>query len=426
MTTAPVPASEPSWYIRWLPALVIMLPACLSLAAWSGPIAAHGLSGYFSRAEATPWGVALVVAWFGSLVAAAQIGFTRGRRQGSLESLARVPVIEAHRWICAIGLLGTGWAFWLATGGSVSKIAELWRTQQFNTLREGFEYGVGVPTLRYATILAGALSLAHLARRRRPRVVDALSLIGLVAASFLASRLTVIAAIFIAVTILLTGGSVRRPRLSAILIGALAAILLFTALNYSRNAGTYREKGVGNPFAMAAVNAQSYLAAPTQVTLGFATLVMEGQINPETGDLGSAEVLLPTYAQPGSGTTTSQRPAGGHGGAPASSISSVVEVSPALTTNGAFSQLLYRSGWATLAFAVLAVCVAAWGAGRFLASPGIGPAIAGVLLYGLAELWRIFLFNQGILHFLVLIGVVALIVGKLRQPAVSSTSVPAR
>jgi hypothetical protein len=402
---------QAAWYVRALPALVIVLPALLSLAAWLGPVADHGLTGYFTRSHVTPWGVALVIAWFGSLIAVAQFGFARGRRQGPLAPLGRVSVDEVHRWTCAVGLFGTGWAYWVASGGSVSRIVELWKTQQFNTLRQGFDYGVGVPTLRYATILAGALTLVHLFRRGRPRLVDALSLVGLIATSFLASRLAVTAAVFIAVTVFFASGRVRRPRISTVLIGVLVGVALFSALNYSRNAGTYREKGVDNPVAMAAVNAQSYLAAPTQVTLGFATLVMEGRISPPAGGLESAEVLLPTYASP--------EPAGR---VRSGSISSVVEVSPSLTTNGAFTSLLFQEDWAKLIAALVAVGFAAWAAGRFLVSGSIGPAIAGVLLYGMAELWRIFLFNQGILHFLVLIGIVALVVGKLREPAAAASA----
>jgi hypothetical protein len=94
----------------------------------------------------------------------------------------------------------------------------------------------------------------------------------------------------------------------------------------------------------------------------------------------------------------------------------VVDVAPSLTTNGALPELLYHHSWASLLAALLAVAAVAWGAGRFLVSAGVGPAVAGILVYGLAEIWRIFLLNQGIFHFLVLIGIAAVVVGKLREP----------
>ena len=97
-----------------------------------------------------------------------------------------------------------------------------------------------------------------------------------------------------------------------------------------------------------------------------------------------------------------------------------------LTTNGALPKLLVESGWVALASALLATGLAAWAAGRFLLSDGIGPAIAGVLFYAMAELWRLFFFNQGIFHFLGLIGVAALLVGKLRQPAGTSAGLASR
>jgi hypothetical protein len=399
------PGTPPArWYLRYLPALAILAPAVLSLCAWLAPASPGGLTGYYSRAPVTGWGIALVLAWFGSVVAVAQIAFARGRRTGALASLTRVSVAEVHRWACAVGLIGTAWAYWIASDGSPSRVVDLWRTQQFNTLRQGFDYGVGVPTLRYATILAGALTIVHLVGRNRPRPVDLLSIVGLVGTSFLASRLAVTAALFTAAVVLLAAPRLRRPRLGTAIIAAGLIVVLFTALNFSRNAGTYEDSGITNPFAMAAVNAQSYLAAPTQVTLGLATLVMEDRIEPATGGAASVGILLPTYANRVS--------PGGQGG----SLSSVVDVAPSLTTNGALPELLYHHSWASLLAALLAVAAVAWGAGRFLVSAGVGPAVAGILVYGLAEIWRIFLLNQGIFHFLVLIGIAAVVVGKLREP----------
>jgi hypothetical protein len=393
--------------VRWLPSIAILVPAVLSLAAWSLPVTRDGLSGYFERAPFSGWGVALLVAWYASLALVAQFAYSRGLRQGGLDGLTRVSVLEVHRVACVVGLFGTAWAYWVATGGSVSQLLELWRTQQFNTLRAGFEYGVGVPTLRYATILAAALTLVHLATRGKPRVLDAASLIGLIATAFLASRLAVVAAMFAAVIVL--AASRRRlpaPRLGTVLITVLAAVALFTALNYSRNAGTYREAGVTSPLTMAAINAQSYLATPTQVSLGLSSLAMDKAFDPDLGGGASLEILLPTYT-PGDPASAQ---------APRTPIHSLVEHNPALTTNGAFTSLLHETGWGALLVAIGAVGVAAWGAARFLSSEGIGPAIAGVILYGLAELWRIFLLQQGVLHFLVLIGVAALCLGILRGP----------
>jgi hypothetical protein len=412
MTTPTRGHGRPKWYVSALPAIVILAPAVLSLLAWFGPIAPGGLTGYHYRAGVSGWGVALVIAWFGALVVVAQYAFTRGRRKGPLGSLASVTTREVHVWTCTIGLIGTAWAYWVASGGSAAEVLQLWRTQQFNTLRAGFDYGVGVPTLRYAAIIAGALSIAHLAGRGRVRVLDVVSLGGLIAAAFLASRLSLVAAGFVAITIIISKGLVTRLRPTTILLGVLAAVALFTALNYSRSAGTYREAGVSNPAAMAAINAQAYLAAPTQVTLGVATLAMDDAIVPSTDATEGPEVLLPTYAN-------ALVQAGG-----GDSVSTIIEVSPDLTTNGALPKLLLESGWIALASALVAVGVAAWAAGRFLLSEGIGPAMAGVLLYAMAELWRLFFFNQGIFHFLVLIGIAALVVGKLREPMARSGLAP--
>ncbi len=392
------------WYMVVLPTVVILAPAALSLLAWWGPVAPNGLSGYYARAAVSPWGVALVIAWYGSLIVVAQTGFSLGRRQGGFISLRAVSIEEVHRWTCVVGLVGTAWAYWVATDGSPSRILDVWRTQQFNTLRAGFEYGVGVPTLRYATILAGALTLVHLAGRGRPRAIDVLSLLGLVGTAFLASRLALVAAIFVAITIVLARGTFRRIRPGALLVGVVLILALFTALNYSRSAGTYRDAGVTNPVAMAALNAQAYLAAPTQVTLGFSSLVMDGDLDPARGGLESLSTALPSYAQSLEGSP-----------APTTSISRIVEVSPTLSTNGALPGLLYDGEWASLLVALGMAGLASWGAARFLLSGGVGAAFAGVLLYGLTELWRIFLFNQGILHFLILIGVAAVLIGRARE-----------
>jgi hypothetical protein len=410
--------------IAALPAALILVPVVISLGVWLLPTNPAGLSGFIERARPTSAGIVLILAWLGCAVLVASVAFSSGRRGGPLRSLSFVSVDEFHLAACAIGAVGTGWIYWSVTGGDLDTFISIWTNQEFTRFRSEFDYGVGVSTGRYASVLAGGLSLARLFTGQRMRRLDVASFVVLAATVLLNSRIAALMALSAAAVVVLAGTR-RRVRWTRIGVATSLVVALFVLANYSRSATFYEAYGVGNPVRMATLNAQSYLATPTQVTLATSGAAMDGSALPPVTVAGALAPVLPPYITKAAGIPPPE----------AAAVSNVehlyqgsVDLSINLTTNGTMIDLLMTYGWWALVSALAVIAVAIWLAGRFVVSGPIGAAIGGVLLYGLAETWRVFLFNAGSVHFVVLMGVGAATVGMLRahRSALSPVLTPLR
>ena len=82
---------------------------------------------------------------------------------------------------------------------------------------------------------------------------------------------------------------------------------------------------------------------------------------------------------------------------------SFVSIANSLTTNSAFADTFSRHGWWGLLYVCLTLGVAGFLFGHFLRYECTLSAAAGVLAYAVAEFWRIFLFAQGIVVYLLLV-----------------------
>jgi hypothetical protein len=181
------------------------------------------------------------------------------------------------------------------------------------------------------------------------------------------------------------------PKGRVIILGLVAVGLLVEA-NYLRNANFYGEYyGTTNAFAMAGSEAVTYVGAPTQVALGTAN---DRTVHPSGSEraAGVYEMITPSFLPlaPKNLNTNWYR--------------GLVSVENGLTTNSALSTIYGQLGfgWGLLAMSGVAV-VAGWLMGhfsRYRSYMALGTFVAG---YCFAELWRIYLFSEGIVWFLVLI-----------------------
>ncbi len=405
-----------------LPAILVLAPLALSVAAWLLPTNPAGLTGFVDRAGTTAAGLVLIVAWRGCVVLLASTAFARGRAAGGFGSLRFVTVREFHIATCVIGAIGTGWIYWSVTGGSLSTLVSIWAQQDFTRFRFEFDYGVGVSTGRYASVLAGGLSLARLFTGARLRALDWASFAVLVATALLNSRISALMAIFAAGAVILFSDTARVRPLRV--VAALTAVaVLFVVANYSRSATFYEQHGIRNPVQMAAMNTQSYLATPTQVTLATSAAAMDDSAIPPTSAEGTVAPVLPPYLTKAIGIPAPES-------TETNNIETLyqdsVDLSISLTTNGALIDSLMTYGWGALLTTLGLITVMMWLAGRFTTSGPIGAAVGGVLLYGLAETWRVFIFSAGSLHFTVALGLAAAAVGSVRSRARRGSPEPVR
>ncbi|RWZ46603.1 hypothetical protein ELQ90_14285 [Labedella phragmitis] len=346
-------------------------------------------------------GILTLGVWYGLVVAVASLGTSLGRRvrpsahlNWSDQDQAREKALYLILTIFSV----IGMATVLANAGGISGFLAALNATDANSLKEATGGAAGLTTLRYTTAIAAPLGIHRLLRNRRGFTLAALNAVLLFLNAAVASRLSLLMAVMVLLYLLVTRPVGFRIRKRWILPGAAAVFGLLTLLNYTRNARYYEAAGVSDPVSMSIVQALTYLGTPFQVALGTANAIhFRGATFSQPPDEWWT-VLVPTFfrSEPRTGDATGTN-----------RYSQFVDYNASLTTNSAFADTLATFGpWGLVASLVL-IASAALLFGHF-AQYGNGLAlIPGVVLYGMAEYWRILLFSQGIFVYLVIATLIA-------------------
>jgi hypothetical protein len=292
------------------PHVLTWLGALLSFAVWILPWSDAIHRGYAEKEEVTLGGLAVLAGWYGLISLVAYLAYRIGTRVGPLrwldgddDSIVRYVLI---------GLAGVGVAYSYGRVGvdDPSLLVDAIRDQRFNEIRDAIPFEAGIQTLRYAAILAGGIAAARIVLRRRVSAADALSILLLLLAGAIASRLSIVLALLVA----LVTFARARPGIRVTPLGALGVFVLFflvtTPLSYLRTANFYRTQfGTGNPLYINAQEFISYLSAPMQASVAVANRAGSGDGPPESYhetnlvdgsfDLDSAEAWIVDTVKPG-------------------------------------------------------------------------------------------------------------------------------
>jgi hypothetical protein len=228
------------------------------------------------------------------------------------------------------------------------------------------DYQRGLLSLRYTSILGASLAICRGLLLRRISMLDLLNVLTLLLNAMLASRLALIATTLIASGLWVANASKQRIYVPYLLWSVACLMLLLAIYNYTRNVQFYDALGSSGVFESAWAEMIAYLGAPFQGLLATVD-------NPNFfyGDVDTF------YRQSG------------------------IELS--LTTNSAVAHLSINGGWFGLAYGGVVILGASFLMGilskhrrSFLG------LVFFILLYCFAELWRVFLFDQGIVATLLL------------------------
>lgn len=378
----------------------------ISMLAWLVPGESIYLRGFAERADVSFPGAALLVAFYAVCAALAWVFFRLGRRYAP-----RVDIAETENQavdsrvvylLTLLALIGVGYVV-VRAGGPIAFVEAMARNQA-NLLKSAIGEGVGIATLRYTTTVAAPIAIHRFFSQRRGVTLAILNLALLLVTSIVASRLSLLMAVVVGAFLFL-----RMPvRLRGAWwwVGGAGAFvcLALVFLNHVRNAGFYEERGVDNAFASAFYQGLTYLGTPFQVGIGTATAFVADPALFIDGARGSIwSILLPSFLSPDV-LPAAEGAVRYHG---------VVNVSGALTTNSAFADVLYVYG--PVGFVALVVWIAIYAAlfGALAQRRGYALAAAGVILYAFAEFWRIFLMNQGIALYAIIVTLLAVLVATL-------------
>jgi hypothetical protein len=367
------------------PGILVLLTTFISFAVWLIPVG--GRRG-FERPEAmTTEGIVFLLAWYLGIAVSASIGFTIAKESTKpIASLNAIDSKSMYRVLSVLASAGVAFTYSAASGNQLSVILDAFRDQSVNELKATVyeSYSLGIFTLRYVSAITGGIALGHIILRRKATALDLWNLVVLLAAAAVSARLLLILAVVLAVGMLLSAKPDTRISIRWAIAGVIAAFIVLTPLNYSRNANFYRTYyNETNAFEMNAHEIAAYLGAPFQVSLGVANHDIEGRIDP--GDLQA--FLIPSYL-PSLPIELGNDP----------TYRGVVDVEDDLTTNSALAQLYPSMGLLAFPFTMAMSFLAGCFIGHFVRYDNYLHVAGWALLYAFAELWRIYLFNQGIIH----------------------------
>lgn len=260
--------------------------------------------------------------------------------------------------LTSVGLLAVFYS--LMKSGGIFFILDSVQAGQANQLKKALyeDYSVGVLSLRYASVMCGALLISRRMSGVKNTLLDSAALILVLFTALLSSRLTVSASLFGGLYLYIYfKKEVNISSLRIIFSGTLI-FLLFSALNWSRNYGFYEKMGLG--FISGGFSeVLAYLGTPFQGAI-FA-------ISNLGGDYSISEMFNAT----------------------------TIETS--LTTNSAFLELTSDNSWLGLVELYILISASSLVIGfceKFKGGKFICCCVP--LIYAFAELWRLSLFDKGL------------------------------
>lgn len=423
------------------PAVLLLVPVLLSAAAWSVPGTSSALRGFEHRSEPTVGGLAVLGGWYLLCTGLVVLGHRCGAGLPRLPALARFdadPVLERrlYRMVWILAAAGVGYS--LVRAAATVDIAAALAGSTGNDLKAALGGEAGLATLRYATAVAAPMGV-HLWRRGLLGGLDAASGVVLLGVNALfASRLAVLMAVVVFVFLHVSRRPDARVRWSAVALTAVLVLGALTLLNSLRNENYYAAHGVDGPLAANGYQLLTYLGAPFQVSVGVADAIADGRYPEQYGAARAAHLWVPTFLRgPDDVEQTTDDRAARHaqgaeftystGSLPRGGerYAATVDVGDTLTTNSAFADVLSDYGYGGLLALALSVGVIGLLLGHLDRYRSVVVAAGGVVGYGAAELWRTYLFSQGITVFLllgVLGGAVALSLLRARPVALPTSS----
>ncbi len=381
------------------PHTLLLVAAGLSFLAWAIPWGGAIPAPLRGFAQKEPWttdGALFLLAWYAFFFGVALGGFLLGRRIPVLQRAEQVPWESYYVFLSILSLLGTAYSYAYVVAKSPHALSAAFLHHQFNAIRYALPYSSGAQTLRYAACLAGGIAVFELGRRHI-RAIHILNVLLLLLAAAIASRASlIIAAIVVAG---LAARHMHEARVSArrivgvLLLGLVALFLGLSLLSYSRSADFYRSYNVRNPLVMNVDEMVRYLGSPFQAAVAVSNSVSKWPAAPASAAAGTRAFLVPTYISKSTPASVSRGE---------TRYEKLVALPTSQTTNSVLTMSYGVFGvlaFAVLGFAVLVASVIAGHASRYRSYVFLASL---VVAYCMAEWWRTWVLNQGIVQFLIL------------------------
>lgn len=254
---------------------IIPFTVLLSFAGWLMPPVFHIMKGFRDPIPLFSQGGAMVLAWYGLIMVLCVIFYAIGRKirvqVEYFNTYANINDVGAYLAVTLAAMLGFYSVFSalediLGIRGMIDMLVHQ-QSVKFNILLLA-NYHPGLMTLRYCVILSGGLAIYHVFNRGRPSLLDFLNFLLLIGIVLLTnSRLLMVAAFVFGCGLYALN---NRPVRVHILKFGLFVCGLFVALTYFnavRNGHWFKQHGHDNPLSANISEMVTYLGTPFQTSL---------------------------------------------------------------------------------------------------------------------------------------------------------------
>ncbi|UTR06081.1 hypothetical protein MM326_18685 [Alkalihalobacillus sp. LMS6] len=368
------------------PHIVIIITIILSGVAWWFPLDSR--KGFLIQESLTSQSVLLLLFWYLAIIFSAYIGFSCGKKIKPIKLLNvnNDKVNNYFYWIISllsfIGVLSTYSTIVINNPNFLLDVLNANANQLKYALYEN--YSQGFHSLRYLTIVSGAIAVLRIIKKQHS-IVNWMNIAAVLLTALVSSRL----AIVMLIVLLMCNVIHRQIRVKKYLIVTISLItfIALAAFNYSRNANFYNDNyNLTSPIVMNIAEMITYLGAPFQATLGVLNNIEHFNHTPSISEIFS--FIIPETFHGILGLDVNF----------VSTYRNFVDIEASLTTNSSLVLLVDSIGYYSLFIVILTVLIYSILIGHFNKYSNALVFISYVFLYCIFEIWRLFLFNQGIIH----------------------------
>lgn len=364
------------------PQMMLLVGAVVSFLGWLLPASTARTKGFQIREELFSRGGLVVAGWYLFLFIFVSFGFWVGKRTCSSINIKKNFTLD-NRWpyylltiLASLGVIYTwGVIFNRLSFPTVMRFISICHFNGFKAALYS-DYSIGIFSLRYLVVASGGIAAFNILRKKWASM-DCYNILLLVCEAAISHRLSIVLALMIVMVLFVSYNLYDKSKLKYMLFFALIVWIVLSVLNYSRNKGYYLGLGVSNPFLMNYDQIVAYLGSAFQGSLGIGNHFDLFNVGPEFDRIGE-----------------------------------ITTIGKGLWAYSALYDLLKGSMFQFVSgVGIIFVFSFIMGAIYEYVS-GYLAIVYGLFLYCFAELWRIYIFNKGLIV-AVFVSTIACVVGGL-------------
>ncbi|MEW4241086.1 hypothetical protein Q0N51_19060 [Priestia megaterium] len=387
------------------PYSMVLITVAISFFLWVIPYSSNFRTGYSAKENLTGNAIFILILWYGSIITASFIGYRFGKKIKMNKRLDEIDNDKFYKLITILSMVGVGYLiiYLLSVNPEIFLNIFNGSANQIKAVLYA-NYSIGLLSLRYVVAISGSIGIANLIINKRVKVIDLLNILMLLFIAAMSARLLIIMSVLFLLGILFKKKIILKKRY--FLVGTILLFLLLGFYNNSRNMEFYENRyGTDSSVVANVMEIVTYVGSPFQVSMGVANNFNQFMAWSNSDNVLMVFPVLKKYYD----VPIDYR--------------NYVDIESSLTTNSAFVDLFSSMGLYSFLVITITSLVFSIIMGHFSQYRSYIFLIELILLYCFSEIWRIYLFNQGIILTLLISIIVCslLVVFLIRRKNTSNT-----